>query len=41
MDWDEIIYEWYDSLNREAIAAAIRLAREALEQKVNNYTKAA
>lgn len=30
MDWDAIIEEWRGKLTREAIAEAIRLAREAL-----------
>lgn len=30
MDWDAIIEEWHGSINRDAIAEAVRLAREAL-----------
>lgn len=30
MDWESIIEEWRGKLTREAIAEAIRLAREAL-----------
>ena len=29
MDWDVIIREWRGSINKEAIAEAVRLAREA------------
>jgi hypothetical protein len=30
MDWDAIIEEWRGALTREAIAEAVRLARESL-----------
>lgn len=30
MDWEAIIEEWRDKLTKEAIAEAVRLAREAL-----------
>jgi uncharacterized protein (DUF433 family) len=30
MDWEAIIEEWREALNKEAIAEAVRLARDAL-----------
>jgi uncharacterized protein (DUF433 family) len=30
MDWESIIEEWHGSISKDAIAEAIRLAREAL-----------
>ena len=31
MDWEAIIEQWHGSVTKEAIADALRLAREALE----------
>ena len=30
MDWDTIIHEWHDSITREALAEAVRLASKSL-----------
>jgi uncharacterized protein (DUF433 family) len=41
MDWDEIIEEWRGSINKEAITEAIKIAGEALEEKVKKLSHAA
>jgi uncharacterized protein (DUF433 family) len=37
MDWKTIIDEWNGSISIEAIAEAIRLAREALEHHADDF----
>ena len=38
MDWDAIIEEWRGALTHEAIAEAVRLAREALVTHASELT---
>ena len=37
--WESIIERWHDSISKEAIAEAVRLAREALLRQVNELAE--
>jgi uncharacterized protein (DUF433 family) len=38
MSWDAIVSEWRGSINKEAIAEAVRLANRAFLDHANEYT---